>query len=126
MSSLLLFDVTFTPPIMLGLKPGDADLDGFPDLLVVVVDGHGDVYTPRLLWNVGCSRSVPGCGTEGNGRRGFKVASGNAIELLEKMTDVRGVGWVDLDEDVSLSIVAGADTDMFGAGNARHPCTKNR
>jgi len=107
MSSLLLSDVTFTPPIPLGLKPGDADLDGFPDLLAVVVDGHGDSYTPRLLWNIECSRGVPGCDTEGKGRRGFKVASGNAIELLEGMTDVRGVGWVDLDEDVSrfISIV---------------------
>jgi len=103
--------VTFTPPIPLGLKPGDADLDGFPDLLAIVVDNHGDVHTPRVLWNIACSPGVPGCGAEGKGRRGFKVASGDAIELLEGMEDVRGVGWVDLDEDVCcfVSIVEYGD-----------------
>ena len=107
MSSLLLSDVTFTPPIPLGLKPGDADLDGFPDLLAIVIDSDGDAHTPRLLWNVQCSSGVPGCDADGKGRRGFMAASGNEIELLEGMRDVRGVGWVDLDEDVSqfVSIV---------------------
>lgn len=129
-SSLLLSDVTFTPPIPLGLKPGDADLDGFPDLLAITVDSYGDAYTPRLLRNVGCSRGVPGCGVEGNGRRGFKVASGNAIELLEGINDARGVAWVDLDEDVShfVSIAAsgiGTDTNGLGTGNARYPGAKD-
>ncbi len=129
MSSLLLSDVTFTPPIPIGLKPGDADLDGFPDLLAIVVDNDGDAHIPRLLSNVECSSGVPGCGADGKGRRGFKTASGNAIELLEEMRDARGVVWVDLDEDVSrfvpavrrlVLVLTGVDT-----GNTRYPCAKD-
>jgi len=101
MSSLLLSDVTFTPPIPLGLKPGDADLDGFPDLLAIVIGSDGDAHTPRVLSNVQCSSGVPGCGAGGKGRRGFNAAGGNEIELLEEIKDARGVAWVDLDEDVS-------------------------
>ena len=131
-SSLLLSDVSFTPPIPLSLKPGDADLDGFPDLLAIVVDSDGDAHTPRLLRNVGCSSGIPGCGADGKGRRGFKAASGNEIELLEGMRDVRGVAWVDLDEDVSRFVPvveygagAGTDADGIGAGNARYSRAKD-
>jgi hypothetical protein len=53
---------------------------------------------------------------DGKGRRGFKAASGNEIELLDGMRDVRGVAWVDLDEDVSrfVSTVEYTRTDAVG------------
>ena len=93
--NLLVFDTTHTPHLPLPFKLGDADLDGFPDLLTIID------RTPRLLFSVPCGRGVLGCDSDGNGRRGWKVAH-KGTETLVGVKDARGVSFLDADEDVSF------------------------
>lgn len=91
--------------IPLPLRPGDFDVDGFPDLLITV--SNGDKTNPRsmikVLRNVPCSKGVPGCGKEwGKNARGFVVAGGKGWEALEQIEDAVGASWIDLDDDVSV------------------------
>lgn len=55
-----MYDTTHTPPLPLPIKIGDADLDGFPDLLFIVVT-NDDKRVPKLAWNVRCGAGEPGC-----------------------------------------------------------------
>ena len=99
-SSLLVLDTTYNPPLPIPLKLGDANLDGFPDLLLIAASGKS--RTPKLLWSVPCASDVPGCAADGTGHRGWQVATKD-VETLEGITDARSVSFVDLDEDVGGS-----------------------
>ncbi|KAG8833578.1 hypothetical protein FRC17_010402 [Serendipita sp. 399] len=146
-TSLLMFDTTHTPPLPLPLKLGDANLDGFPDLLFIVVTPDNE-RTPKLAWSVACSSGEPGCppipeekkrglfrrqqidddddddsGPTGVGGRGFVVASsvGDA-SILATFKDTRSVSFLDLDEDGTLDILVqrtGKGTGGTGTGSGQ-------
>jgi len=99
-SSLLVYDTTFTPPIPIPLKLGDADLDGFPDMLAISAQGHD--RTPRLVYSVPCAAGLGGCSKSGTGRRGWKIAT-KGVEPLENIKDARSITFLDTDEDVRCS-----------------------
>jgi len=55
---------------------------------------------------VPCAKDVAGCGVDGGGRRGWKVAPiKTGAETLENIKDARGVAFLDLDEDGTLDIM---------------------
>ena len=104
---LLLYDTTFSPPIPLALKTGDADLDGFPEILTIVTTNRrGDYHNsiegydriPVLLRSIPCSdNSATGCPA---GKRTFEPLAKHTDPLLD-VKDARGVSFLDMDEDVS-------------------------
>jgi len=98
-SSLLVYDTSFTPPIPIQLKLGDADLDGFPDMLAIPV--HGNDRTPRLAYSVPCHSDLPGCPNISTGRRGWKMAT-KGVEFLENIKDARSLAFLDMNEDVGF------------------------
>ncbi|KZS98847.1 hypothetical protein SISNIDRAFT_403326 [Sistotremastrum niveocremeum HHB9708] len=113
-SGLLMYDTSFSPPIPLPLRLGDADLDGFPDILLIATgEPHGGIlgigqkedHTPKLLLSVPCGPGLPGCAAKGKGgnKRSFHVSSGS--EVLDSITDASGVSFFDLDEDGTLDIL---------------------
>ncbi|GAA5911057.1 FG-GAP repeat domain-containing protein [Sporobolomyces salmoneus] len=92
-----------TPP-----QIGDYNIDGYPDLLLLVSpQAHSSQRRVKLLQSRPCS---PGKCTEAQirtSRRRYEVVEGDAkgVEEMEKFTDVESVSWVDLDDDGSLDIV---------------------
>jgi integrin alpha FG-GAP repeat containing protein 1 len=118
-------DTTHSPPLPIPLKIGDANLDGFPDILLITASGK--TRTPKLLWSVPCASGVSGCGADGSGHRGWKLATKD-VDSLATVTDARSVSFVDLDEDVShfvlileREVILTADIGYFG-----HYGSKNR
>ncbi|KAG6831217.1 hypothetical protein H0H92_012014 [Tricholoma furcatifolium] len=85
--ALLAMDTTYTPSIPLSLKLGDANLDGFPDILLIIVSGKDHVPT-----------GVVGCQPNGTGRRGWIPAQKGA-DPLSTVTDARSASFLDVDED---------------------------
>ena len=98
-SSLLVYDTSFTPPLPIPLKLGDADLDGFPDMLAISV--QGDEYTPRLVYSVPCVTGLGGCSNPGAARRGWKMAT-KGVDILDNIKDARSLSFLDMDEDVRI------------------------
>lgn len=86
------------------MRIGDIDLDGFPDLVPIVVHQDGSV-TPHVLMSHPCSSGANGC-TSSSGRT-FSVLSKDT-DALSKITDARGVAFLDIDEDVRTSFIHGA------------------
>ncbi|KIM30943.1 hypothetical protein M408DRAFT_21755 [Serendipita vermifera MAFF 305830] len=141
-TSLLMYDTTHNPPLPLPLKLGDADLDGFPEILFISVTPD-DARVPKLAWNIGCTVNEPGCPPQqlqverddvappskpvksgsGVGGRGFVIASavGDA-SVLATFRDARSVSFLDLDEDGTLDILiqrSGTGTGGSGTGNGQ-------
>ena len=83
------------------LKFGDANQDGFPDVLAILASGTGSNLqkTPYLAYSVPCHKDVAGCGSDGNGRRGWSVLK-KGSEALRGIKDARGIAFIDMDEDV--------------------------
>jgi len=120
----LLLHVPGEPTIPLPLRPGDFNVDGYPDLLLTIqnstaapgkVRGHKAGHQVRVLENVPCGNGVAGC--EGRkGGRGFKVGMGNGWGVLDDIWDVSGASWLDVDDDVSIflrnRIGSEADADV--------------
>ena len=104
---LHVLDTSFSPSQPILPRPGDANLDGFPDLLLIT---EGRV---RLLLSVECKRGVPGCSVEG-ARRGWREMS-TGIDALSSITDARVAVFVDLDEDGTLDVMVRRTGDQ-GAG----------
>jgi integrin alpha FG-GAP repeat containing protein 1 len=107
----LLLHVPGEPNIPLPLRPGDFNVDGFPDLLLTI---HNSTAVPgvitrraghqvRILENVPCGNGVAGCEGRKNGR-GFKVGGGSGWEVLDDIWDASGASWLDVDDDVRLTI----------------------
>lgn len=103
----LMLSVPGHADVPLPIRPGDFDVDGFPDLLITV--GNGDKAYVKVLHNVPCSKGVPGCGNQwAKNARGFIVAGGKGWEALEEIEDAVGASWIDLDDDVSLHVQEGS------------------
>lgn len=86
--------------IPLPIRPGDFDVDGFPDLLITISDGKKSLV--KVLGNVPCGKGVIGCGDfSAKYSRGFQVLGGKGWEALEAIEDAVGASWIDLDDDVS-------------------------
>ncbi|TFK59480.1 hypothetical protein BDN72DRAFT_780663 [Pluteus cervinus] len=118
--SLLVRDLSFSPPLPLPIKLGDANLDGFPDFLMIIASGND--RTPYLAFSVPCAKGVAGCRADGTGRRGWAIAQKGA-EVLGAIKDARSVSFLDMDEDGSLDILvqrsgsAGQGMTMFVQNN---------
>ena len=84
------------------IKLGDANLDGFPDLLIIT--GSGNDRIPSLVYSVPCAVGVVGCGKDGSVKRGWKVAT-QGVEPLQAVTDARSLSFLDMDEDVSFDFI---------------------
>lgn len=107
----LLLHVPGNPSIPLPLRPGDYNLDGFPDLLFTI---HNSTAAPgsgllpnsrkaghqvRILENAPCSKNTPGC-EKSKGGRAFEVGQGKGWEVLDSIWDASGASWLDIDDDV--------------------------
>ncbi|KAG9121544.1 hypothetical protein FRC07_002449 [Ceratobasidium sp. 392] len=127
-TSLLLTDTSHTPPLPLPLRLGDANMDGYPDILTVTVGRAGVDRVPVLLYNLPGKHSgssvrrwlgerdtgVQSLFAVGNvtaaakdmktARRTFKPVKSGA-EALGEIKDARGVAFLDLDEDGTLDIL---------------------
>ncbi|KAF9484939.1 hypothetical protein BDN70DRAFT_824769 [Pholiota conissans] len=111
--ALLVRDSTFSPFLPTPIRLGDANLDGFPDLLLITVSGK--TQTPSLVFSVPCDKDVAGCPKGTSDRRGWSVAT-KGTKVLEDVKDARALTFLDLDEDGTLDIMvqrSGAD----GQGN---------
>jgi len=94
----------------LPIKLGDANLDGFPDLLFIVFDPSDLLQTPKLLFSEPCTKGLGGCDKNGKGRRGFQLVSKGA-ETLEAVQDARGVSFFDMNEDVRVLLMVLYETE---------------
>ncbi|KAF7352408.1 T-cell immunomodulatory protein [Mycena venus] len=111
-SSLVVLDTTPVPALPISLKLGDANLDGFPDMLVIIASGQDHV--PKMLFSVPCGAGVSGC-RSGHGKRGWSVAT-KGTETLDAVKDARSVSFLDMDEDGTLDIMV-QRTGTLGQGN---------
>jgi integrin alpha FG-GAP repeat containing protein 1 len=107
----LLLHVPGEPNIPLPLRPGDFNVDGFPDLLLTI---HNSTAAPgvitrkaghqvRVLENVPCGNDIAGCEGRNKGR-GFISGGGSGWEVLDDIWDASGASWLDVDDDVRLTI----------------------
>ncbi|KAK4688706.1 integrin alpha FG-GAP repeat containing protein 1, partial [Tremellales sp. Uapishka_1] len=119
-SADLLLHPPSSPHIALPLRPGDYNLDGYPDLLILLANstaapplsgilggaGRRSGIQVKILTNTACGKDVAGCaeGTHGD-QRGFKVGGGKNWEALDEIWDAAGASWLDLDDDGSLDIM---------------------
>jgi len=106
-TSLLLYDHTFSPPVPVPIRIGDANLDGFPDLLPIVVSPPSSgsrtrAATPQLLMSIPCNHCTHVA--DKADKRSFKAMKRDA-DPLTSITDARGVAFLDLDEDGTLDII---------------------
>lgn len=109
-----MLDTTFNPSLPVSIKLGDANLDGFPDFLIIT--GSGKDHIPSLVYSVPCTVGVVGCGKDGSGKRGWKVAT-KGVESLQAVKDARSLSFLDMDEDVSfyfLLILASNSFSLMG------------
>lgn len=99
--SLLVLDTSVNPSVPLPIKLGDANHDGFPDMLAIITSGtsYSSDRTPMLAFSMPCAKGVSGCGANGSGRRGWSVLRKGA-EVLSTIKDAKGVAFLDMDEDV--------------------------
>ncbi|OWT41807.1 hypothetical protein C362_00168 [Cryptococcus neoformans Bt1] len=100
--------------ILLPLRPGDFNVDGFPDFLFIISDDtkSSESTQVKILENTPCAKGVIGCkkGT----KRGWRLGHGKGWYDLEEITDAVGASWLDLDEDGSLDIMIQRSGDQIG------------
>ncbi|KAG8858531.1 hypothetical protein FRB96_005203 [Tulasnella sp. 330] len=106
-AGLLFTDRTYNPPLPVPLKIGDADLDGFPDILAIV--SHLSQYRmdnkPWMLRSIPCDgQALPDNGRCAKGRRTFELVT-HHVEALATINDARGVAFLDMDEDGTLDML---------------------
>jgi integrin alpha FG-GAP repeat containing protein 1 len=109
-AKLQVLDTSFSPAQPIIPRAGDANLDGFPDLLLIT---EGRV---RLLISKRCTRGVPGCAAPG-ARRGWQEMR-KGVDPLTAITDARVAAFVDLDEDGTLDVMV-LRTGEQGAGRVQ-------
>jgi hypothetical protein len=77
---------------------GDYNLDGYPDILVPLVDQNGQT-TIELWENVGCTVALCGYDANSEGRRTFtKVTEG--VSALTNIENPYAATFLDVDENV--------------------------
>lgn len=105
-ANLLVLDTSVSPALPLPIKLGDANHDGFPDMLAIVTSGTGYTSdrTPVLAYSVPCGKGVPGCAASGRGRVGWSVLQKGG-EALGEIKDARSAAFLDMDEDVRASLL---------------------
>jgi integrin alpha FG-GAP repeat containing protein 1 len=96
-AKLHVFDTSFSPAQPIVPRTGDANLDGFPDLLLIT---EGRV---RLLVSAPCARGGAGCTAPGARRGWLEMRKG--VDPLTGITDARVAVFVDLDEDGTLDVM---------------------
>jgi integrin alpha FG-GAP repeat containing protein 1 len=101
---LVLFDTSFNPPVPQGIKLGDMNQDGYPDLLFILSSDPGGIFAsadslPQILLSSGCKTGSTGCVKNGYGT-GYQVLKKDA-DAFTGIKDAASVSFVDLDEDVS-------------------------
>ncbi|KIJ94536.1 hypothetical protein K443DRAFT_683654 [Laccaria amethystina LaAM-08-1] len=101
--SLLVLDTSLKPSLPVPIKLGDANLDGYPDFLIITVSGKRE-RVPSLVFSVPCEDGIAGCVSNERQKRGWKVATHGA-DTLEAIKDARGVSFLDMDEDGTLDIM---------------------
>ena len=117
-TKLHILDTSFSLAQPILPRTGDANLDGFPDLLLIT-EGH-----VRLLVSTPCARGAPGCAAEG-ARRGWREML-KGVEPLAGIMDARIALFVDLDEDGTLDVMLqrageqGAGRVLFVQNNFYH------
>ncbi|THH31537.1 hypothetical protein EUX98_g2653 [Antrodiella citrinella] len=99
---LLVTDTSHNPPLPLPIRIGDANQDGFPDILAILASGND--RTPQMAYSVHCGKGVAGCDVNGRGRRGFQALKKGG-EILTGITDARSAVFMDIDEDGTLDIM---------------------
>ena len=102
--SLLVLDTRTSPPNPLPVRLGDANLDGYPDILLITASARGGTSEqadrkPQLVFSVSCGKGVPGCDSRGKGYRGLQVAK-SGVDTLTNIQDATGMAFLDIDEDV--------------------------
>lgn len=117
----LLMHLAGDPTIALPIRPGDFNVDGYPDLLFVISNDtavHSGMFAgsrgtqARIVQSVPCKKGVPGC--TGKQKRGYEVKSGKGWEVLDHLVDVTGASWVDIDDDVSRTLNQRLTTGLAG------------
>lgn len=98
------------------IKLGDANLDGFPDFLIIT--GSGKDHIPSLVYSVPCAIGVVGCANDGAGNRGWKVAT-KGVETLQAVKDARSLSFLDMDEDVSFDLLLITSDSFYMMGRER-------
>lgn len=107
---------THDTPVYMPLKVGDYNQNGFPDLLLLLVNstakpGPGGLFggargqgvQVKLLESKSCRKNMKGCENKVIAkRRTFEVVTGKGMEALDEIWDARSVSWLDIDEDVSV------------------------
>jgi hypothetical protein len=98
------------------LRIGDFDVDGFPDILTLVVNqtaappdggifggGRSPGIQVKLLQNAPCRKRDSACqnGKHSAKRRQFKRVVEPGIEALDHVWDAKNAAWFDVGEDVS-------------------------
>ncbi|EIW70623.1 hypothetical protein TREMEDRAFT_28893 [Tremella mesenterica DSM 1558] len=115
-------DLLLHPPharsIPLPIRPGDFNVNGFPDLLITIANSTAAPPTGgpfgssrhaghqvKILENVPCGKGVAGCEKGSKRKRGLRVGSGKGWTALDGIWDASGASWMDLDDDGSLDIL---------------------
>ncbi len=98
------------------LKVGDYNQNGFPDILLLLVNStakpapgglfggsRGQGVQVKLLESKSCGKDVKGCENKvTTKRRTFEVVTGKGMGALDEIWDARSVSWLDIDENVSV------------------------
>jgi integrin alpha FG-GAP repeat containing protein 1 len=107
---------THDAPIYMPLKLGDYNQNGFPDILLLLVNStakpasgglfggaRGQGVQVKLLESKSCGKKMKACENKVTAkRRTFEVVHGKGMQALEEIWDARSVSWLDIDEDVSV------------------------
>ncbi|KAH9813975.1 hypothetical protein DFH28DRAFT_973467 [Melampsora americana] len=98
-------DFLGTSPV--SIQTGDFDLDGFPDLLVMITQhgpDSGSSATPQLLRSIPCTLSTCTPTEVSDSRRTFEPTVKH-MKALTSITNAKSVFFMDIDEDGTLDIV---------------------
>jgi len=113
-------------PALIPLRIGDFDIDGFPDILTLIVNntaappdggifggGRSPGIQVKILQNAPCGKRDVACqdGKHRVKRRQFKPVVESGIETLDSIWDARNAAWFDVGEDVSSHIVGETRSD---------------
>lgn len=101
-----MLDTSTSPSLPTAPRLGDANLDGFPDLLLITGTNSDRTRKAHLILSEPYGGSgVLGCNVDG-ARRGWKEVKKDVGDF-DTVVDARGVAFLDMDEDVSDHVVPG-------------------